>query len=313
MGEIAMITLDKPKRRSCSTTLWIEKESVHKPTPDTKSPRQSLFSDLEYTIRTEGPTVCPFADNPLGIYAFVTGNLTKPIDRAQNSSCDTSGTSVRIAEGEIFGLYGDKVLRDRWATEKIPLVGTFVYLDENLIRFLSDREISPDGLETCLVTSRSKATFTSLPSLYQISQAKPKSDSEFRKRERKLDAKLKEIRQAKPDLELDGNEVIFPDPSTINSADRFLVFLKSVHRLPDDVMMSIVGGVGFTWWKDGRKVYIEFRNTGNAHALFNERRGIPRVIKVNQSEAGFQSIFRELVSYLDEQNDPAHSSGNADK
>ena len=71
-----------------------------------------------------------------------------------------------------------------------------------------------------------------------------------------------------------------PNEAAVANAGAFLMFVAcNWCPLPMRVCPTVVGGIGFTFG-DERKVYVEFRNTGNCHALFTGPNGSPKVYKI---------------------------------
>jgi hypothetical protein len=94
-----------------------------------------------------------------------------------------------------------------------------------------------------------------------------------------------------------------PSALTIEAARGFLAQLQAGSLQPVAVDPSVVGGVGITFRHENHSVYLEFRNTGNAHAAFlGESK--PRVVKVTQDTVGYQEFLREAKKHLYEQNAP---------
>ncbi|AWM40325.1 hypothetical protein GobsT_12030 [Gemmata obscuriglobus] len=91
-----------------------------------------------------------------------------------------------------------------------------------------------------------------------------------------------------------------PSQQSIGNARAFVAFLRTNFKEPDALNPSAVGGVGFTFRDGKRSVYIEFRNTGNAHAAFMGA-GKPRVEKVIQDADGFRAVMHQTETHLYEQ------------
>ena len=67
-----------------------------------------------------------------------------------------------------------------------------------------------------------------------------------------------------------------------------------------------MGGVAFAFRKDERVVYVEFRNTGNAHAVFTDSQSEPKVVKIRQDSIGYTELMARVGSYLHEQTARCH-------
>ncbi len=92
-----------------------------------------------------------------------------------------------------------------------------------------------------------------------------------------------------------------PLAATIRAAEGFLMFLRKKGTSPTKINPSVVGGVGFSFRNGPRAVYIEFRNTGNAHAAFTDDASEPEVVKVRQDTTGYSEVVARAEEYLHEQ------------
>lgn len=97
-----------------------------------------------------------------------------------------------------------------------------------------------------------------------------------------------------------------PSPAVITAAEGFLQYLQKRGKLPTRLTPSVVGGVGFTFRNGERSVYVEFRNTGNAHAAFTNAEFEPEVFKVRQDATGYIELIAKVESYLHEQTARCH-------
>lgn len=88
-----------------------------------------------------------------------------------------------------------------------------------------------------------------------------------------------------------------PNEAACTVAESFLDYVGAKYNDHFVVKPSAVGGIGFTFRSYSRSVYVEFRNTGNCHAVFMGRRN-PQVVRVEQTDDGFQDILRQIESHL---------------
>jgi len=91
-----------------------------------------------------------------------------------------------------------------------------------------------------------------------------------------------------------------PSKGALASASEFLDTIRELGKEPSKLNPSVVGGVGFTFRRDRRAVYIEFRNTGNTHAMFTDGVSKPRVVKVRQDRAGYEDILALVETHFHE-------------
>ena len=94
----------------------------------------------------------------------------------------------------------------------------------------------------------------------------------------------------------DGYSAAPPTPVVIAAARDYLN--ATAEFAPDRVAPSVVGGVGVTFRRNGRKVYIEFRNTGSIHALFSDGTTEPVVEAVDPGE--YPEFLARARGYLGE-------------
>lgn len=91
-----------------------------------------------------------------------------------------------------------------------------------------------------------------------------------------------------------------PSAESIAHARDFCHTLAQHRAEPYRVNPTVVGGVGVTIKRDHaatRSVYVEFRNTGNAHAAFIGA-GPVRVTTVEQSPEGYAALLAEAAKHL---------------
>ena len=96
----------------------------------------------------------------------------------------------------------------------------------------------------------------------------------------------------------DSYDAPAPSSQVLSAAKGFLEVLRKAGKTPTRLSPSVVGGVGFTFRNGERSVYVEFRNTGNAHAAFTDAEFEPEVFKVRQEATGYIELIAKVESYL---------------
>jgi hypothetical protein len=91
-----------------------------------------------------------------------------------------------------------------------------------------------------------------------------------------------------------------PKKEVFRTAREFLECLRRGERKPSRLSRSVVGGIGITFKRADRKVYVELTNKGTVHALFSDGSADPKVEKVSPDEAGFARLVSRIRAYLDE-------------
>lgn len=91
-----------------------------------------------------------------------------------------------------------------------------------------------------------------------------------------------------------------PSADAINQATVFLEEVTKSEVVLSRLAPSVAGGVGFTFKFADRKIYVEFRNTGSAHALFSDGVSDPLVEKIQMDQTGYTDILARAKRYLDE-------------
>lgn len=94
----------------------------------------------------------------------------------------------------------------------------------------------------------------------------------------------------------DGYKAPPPTHVVVAAARDFLT--TTAEFPPDRVAPSVVGGIGVTYRKNGRKVYVEFRNTGSILALFSDGSTEPAVEPVDPGE--YPAFLARARGYLGE-------------
>jgi hypothetical protein len=90
-----------------------------------------------------------------------------------------------------------------------------------------------------------------------------------------------------------------PTPIAIRSAFRYLLLLSDLGTPPTRLAPSVIGGVGVTRRRGGKKVYVEFFNDGSVHALFaDDRTEEMRTRSVTDTHQEFRSLIMETERYL---------------
>lgn len=114
----------------------------------------------------------------------------------------------------------------------------------------------------------------------------------------KWDVKLQKLR-AKPEG-WDPTCGPLPSEDAIANAAAFLTVFRQANLEPSRLSATVVGGVGITFKRDARKVYVEFRNTGTVHALYSDGSSDPRVEKVPPDNKGYSELLPRIKTYLNE-------------
>jgi hypothetical protein len=97
----------------------------------------------------------------------------------------------------------------------------------------------------------------------------------------------------------DGYKASSPNTLARDHARVFLALLAQENYGPSRVAPSVIGGIGITR-RRSRKVYVEFNNNGNVHALFSDGSSSPKVERVQVGKIEFQMLIRRMRAYLDE-------------
>jgi len=131
-----------------------------------------------------------------------------------------------------------------------------------------------------------------LPGLAKISDSTGLVSPEWSKWFEKL-AGFSELEQG-----WDSYDAPSPSGAVIAAAKGLLEFLRKAGRPPTRLTPSVVGGVAFAFQNGQRAVFVEFRNTGNAHAAFTDNASEPEVVKVRQDAAGYTELMARVASHL---------------
>lgn len=118
--------------------------------------------------------------------------------------------------------------------------------------------------------------------------------NEWKRRYEKLDA-LKLL-----DTGWDSYNAAAPAVTVLRSAHEFLCQLQDADLLPARIAPSVVGGVGFTFKCDVRKVYVEFKNAGTVYALFSDGMTDPIVKQIESNDAGYADLITRIKKYINE-------------
>lgn len=90
-----------------------------------------------------------------------------------------------------------------------------------------------------------------------------------------------------------------PTEAAIAASLEFLAFVQVVDLAPSRLAPSVVGGIGITFRRGDRRVYVEFKNDGVGHALFSAPEDEPFVVSVGTSEAEQARVLRQAQEFLD--------------
>src|SRR5438128_7762549 len=85
-----------------------------------------------------------------------------------------------------------------------------------------------------------------------------------------------------------------PSASAVAAARAFLTILQQEDYPPTRIAPSVMGGVGITHRRGGRKVYVEFYNDGTAHALFSSGLGGMETRKLPADSAATRQFIAEM-------------------
>ncbi len=94
----------------------------------------------------------------------------------------------------------------------------------------------------------------------------------------------------------DGYQAAPPGTKPLESAEVFLDLLRQCRYMPSRLAPSVVGGVGMTFRKEGRKVYVEFSNKDTIHILFSDGVSEPIVQKMTPDLSGYSGDHRHDAS-----------------
>jgi hypothetical protein len=109
--------------------------------------------------------------------------------------------------------------------------------------------------------------------------------------------KLEHLASLSPDW--DGGRTASPNASAIANATQFLRELQRANLPPNAVAASVVGGIGITLRKHGRKLCTEFQNKGTILALFSDGKTAPQATRIVPED--YRSLIERARVYLDEQ------------
>jgi hypothetical protein len=97
----------------------------------------------------------------------------------------------------------------------------------------------------------------------------------------------------------DGYDAPIPTRLAIEIARDYLFIADQLRFPPRRIEASVMGGVGITYRKDNRKVYLEFYNDGTAHSLFSDRSGRMHTMAVKPDDDEFKGFVEKAKDYLD--------------
>lgn len=91
-----------------------------------------------------------------------------------------------------------------------------------------------------------------------------------------------------------------PSHAAIKTARILIRTLRESDRTPSRLKPSVVGGVGFTFRRGERKVYVEVYNNGTVYALFSCSEDEMDVIAVPPTNRSFEILVEEIGAYIDD-------------
>lgn len=91
-----------------------------------------------------------------------------------------------------------------------------------------------------------------------------------------------------------------PSYEALSNAREFLNVLLAAELVPNRVRPSSIGGVGITFRRGDRKVYVEFLNNGQTHVLFSDGVGEPVVREIGGSYFDYLTLISETRNYLND-------------
>ena len=89
-----------------------------------------------------------------------------------------------------------------------------------------------------------------------------------------------------------------PSSDSIAQASVFLEEVAKSTNVLTRLAPSVVGGVGFTFKRNNRKVYVEFRNTASVHALYSDGTSDPVVEKLQSDRTAYVELMAKVKKYL---------------
>src|SRR5262249_453286 len=89
-----------------------------------------------------------------------------------------------------------------------------------------------------------------------------------------------------------------PSSTAIDAAMNYLSLLQRTALEPARVEASVMGGIGVTHRRENRKVYVEFYNKGNVHALFSDRTPAMVTEAITPDVDGYLSLIEKARAYL---------------
>lgn len=91
-----------------------------------------------------------------------------------------------------------------------------------------------------------------------------------------------------------------PLADVIDAARMFLNVARQAGAMPSRIAPTVVGGIGVTFKRQYKKVYVEFRNTGSVHVLFSDGVTDPVVEKVIADVADYERLLKRANAYIHE-------------
>jgi hypothetical protein len=80
----------------------------------------------------------------------------------------------------------------------------------------------------------------------------------------------------------------------------FLGVLESARLPPNRLKPSVMGGIGATFRRGDKKVYVEFYNDGRVHSLFSDGVSDPDTKSVPPDHAGYSLLVQDIQGFLND-------------
>lgn len=90
-----------------------------------------------------------------------------------------------------------------------------------------------------------------------------------------------------------------PSEKAILTAKNLVSHLLMEKNEPNRIAPSVVGGIGITHRRAGRRVYIEIYNDGRVFALFTDGNTEPETKEIEPGYQSFKILIAEMKDYLD--------------
>jgi hypothetical protein len=222
-----------------------------------------------------------------------------PVDGIFSTKRCPVGTNVPIS---VAGAFVVGVLRQRHSPTSVPTTPVPMFLDSGSSGSSSE---SPSAEEEVLLAPEADEL---LPSQYRFRKSweelrdcrhrLPKSNECLEELLNGVAARIEGFAKMAPGW--DGYSAPAPTAKAAANALRFVGVLRTCGFVPARVAPSVVGAIGLSFRANGRKVYFEFYNTGNAMVLYSDGVSNPIVLDVETTETAFLSAVVQAREYLDD-------------